>query len=228
MRIHKEGKGLLFLTTSSWVIIGVVLWVWSGWPVGWLIGVTLLGVVKLVFLLQFFRNPKVSLDAVPYEVYAPASGRVVQVFETEEPECFPGGKCLQVSIFMSPFDVHVNRAPLEARVAYFCYHPGKYLVGWHPKASLLNERTTYLLYSQAGNHPLVLRQIAGLIARRICFYAKKDDQLQAGQEIGFIKFGSRMDIFLPLGTKVEVEVGTKVHAGRSLLARLDGGAEVKA
>ena len=169
-------------------------------------------------LSSFFRNPRVELDPTEGVIYAPAEGRVVAVKEVVESECLQG-KCIQMSIFMSPLNIHVNRAPCDGQVTYARYHKGKYLLAYHPKASSANEHNTILLRSTSG-HDVLVRQIAGLLARRICHYVEKGCKLQAGEEFGFIKFGSRVDLFLPLGTRIVAEVGTNTKCGKTVLAEL--------
>ena len=217
MRIHKEGYGILSLIASFLLIGNVLLWLWEACPVWLLVGVAVLSVIKLGFFLQFFRHPFVHLQPKEGVVYAPAEGKIVQIQETTEEAL--KSRVLQVSIFMSPFNVHVNRAPFTGRVVYFRYHPGKYLVAYHPKSSTQNERTSLLLEDKAGRRVL-LRQIAGLVARRICYYVKEDDHLKAAQQFGFIKLGSRVDLFLPLGTKLLAKIGESVSCGRTPLAEL--------
>jgi phosphatidylserine decarboxylase len=152
-------------------------------------------------------------------VIAPADGKMVIIEDVEEPEYFKG-KRLQLSIFMSPLNVHVNRNPVTGTVKFFKYHPGKYLVAWHPKSSTLNERTTVVVENEAGI-PVLYRQIAGAVARRIRWYIKEGDPVVQGQEYGFIKFGSRIDIFLPVGTKVNVNINDKVRGGETVLATFE-------
>ena len=150
-------------------------------------------------------------------IIAPADGKVVVIEETFEPEYFKD-KRLQVSIFMSPLNVHVNRNPISGVVKYMKYHPGKYLVAWHPKSSTENERTTLVIANEKTE--LLMRQIAGALARRICFYVKEGDPVKQNEEFGFIRFGSRVDVFFPLGTKVDVKIGDIVQGGMTVLAHL--------
>lgn len=178
------------------------------------------GISLVLFLtvLQFFRNPP---RLVPLEddsiVYAPADGKVVVIEEAVETEYFKD-KRLQVSIFMSPVNVHVNRNPIGGEVKYNAYHPGKYLVAWHPKSSTENERTTVVIDN--GKTEILLRQIAGALAKRIKNYLEVGQSVRQGEDFGFIKFGSRVDLFLPLGTKTEVELNQKVKGNKSIIARL--------
>lgn len=171
-----------------------------------------------VIILQFFRSPKFAITTHDQHVICPADGKVVVIEEVDEPE-FLKDKRIQVSVFMSPVNVHVNRNPIAGVVSYFKYHPGKYLVAWHPKSSTENERTTIAIKNKAGV-TVLFRQIAGALARRIVWYVKEGDQVQQGDQFGFIKFGSRVDIFLPLGTKINVNLGDKVKGGRTVLAEL--------
>lgn len=219
MTIHKEGyTSIALCILVIFVLNALVVWLWPDSSViKWLVYVV--SFVLLVTILQFFRNPRRRI--VPQEniVLAPADGKVVVIEEAEETEYFKD-KRLQVSIFMSPVNVHINRNPVSGRVSFFKYHPGKYLVAWHPKSSTLNERTTIAV--QAAQGPEILfRQIAGALARRIVWYVKENDEVKQGEEFGFIKFGSRVDIFLPLGTQVKVAIGDKVTGGISQIAQFD-------
>ena len=154
----------------------------------------------------------------PNHIIAPADGKVVVIEEVEEPEYFKG-KRKQVSIFMSPINVHVNFNPISGIVSYFKYHPGKYLVAWHPKSSTENERTTCVVKHENGTE-ILFRQIAGALAKRICWYVKEGDQVTQGQEFGFIKFGSRIDIYLPLDAEICVNIGDKPVGSETVIAKL--------
>jgi len=170
----------------------------------------------LIIVLQFFRNPKRVTEINDTQIIAPVDGKVVVVEEVEEPEYFKG-KRLQVSIFMSPINVHVTRYALNGTVKYSKYHPGKYLVAWHPKASTENERTTIVVENKVFGEVLY-RQIAGALAKRIINYAEEGKEVIQGSDAGFIKFGSRVDIFLPLNTKLTVKIGDKVKGGVQVIA----------
>lgn len=214
MRIHREGTatliiGALVLATLN----GLIAWLWHDAVV--VSAALSAGIYAL--LLNFFRNPPRSTRAQPGEVIAPCDGRVVQIISVQEEEYFREQRLL-VSIFMSPLNVHVNRCPVEGIVVYCRYHPGRYLVAWHPKSSVLNERTTVVIQSTAGK--VLFRQIAGVLARRIVCYLREGDTVTAGQEMGFIKFGSRLDVFLPPSAAVTVKTGDKVRGGETLLAHL--------
>jgi phosphatidylserine decarboxylase len=151
-------------------------------------------------------------------VYAPADGKVVVIEETEEKEYFNDLR-LQISIFMSPFNMHSNRYPVSGKVKYVEYHPGNYMVAWHPKSSEMNERSTIVIETDTGKE-ILIRQVAGAIARRIVTYAKLSENVRQGDELGFIKFGSRVDIFLPAGTEIEIPIMQQVKANKSILARI--------
>ena len=177
-----------------------------------------LAVLIFGFIAYFFRNPnREVLLTSETVVLAPADGRVVVIEEAEEKEYFKDRR-LQVSIFMSPTNVHVNRSPISGVINYFRYHEGKYLVAWHPKSSEQNERTTFVIGN--AHAEILLRQIAGAMAKRIVSYFDEGARVEQGVDIGFIKFGSRVDLFLPLGTRLEVEIGDKVKGNVSVLARL--------
>lgn len=180
--------------------------------------VILASVIIYLLVLQFFRNPSIVMPSDETLVYAPADGKVVVIEETMEEE-YLREKRRQISIFMSPVNVHINRSPISGIVEYFKYHPGKYLVAWHPKSSQENERTT-LVVTEPGGTKILMRQIAGAVARRIRWYVKEGDPVTRGAEFGFIKFGSRVDVFLPLDAEVMVKVQDKTKGGRTPLARL--------
>ena len=183
-----------------------------------LFAIGVLSLILFLLVLQFFRNPRREiLIADDNIVYAPADGKIVTIEETEENEYFED-KRLQVSIFMSPANVHVNRNPVSGTVNYFKYHPGKYLVAWHPKSSTENERTTVVIDN--GNEEILLRQIAGFLAKRIVNYVDVGEEVEQGTDMGFIKFGSRVDLFLPLDAKLEITLGQKVKGNKTILARL--------
>jgi len=188
------------------------------YPPGWHLAILLLLLLPVAFFLQFFRNP---VRVIPKEdnklVYAPADGKVVVVEETDETE-FLKERRIQVSIFMSPLNVHVNRNPVSGTVLYNKYHPGKYLVAWHPKSSLENERTTVVY--DTGKTKILMRQIAGAVARRIVNYLKEGQVVCQGEEMGFIKLGSRVDLFLPLSAEILVRPGEAVKANQTVIARI--------
>ena len=215
MKIHKEGYNILM---GSALFLGVVnLLVFWLFP-KFLFAIGVLSLILFLLVLQFFRNPRREiLIADDNIVYAPADGKIVTIEETEENEYFED-KRLQVSIFMSPANVHVNRNPVSGTVNYFKYHPGKYLVAGHPKSSTENERTTVVIDN--GNEEILLRQIAGFLAKRIVNYVDVGEEVEQGTDMGFIKFGSRVDLFLPLDAKLEITLGQKVKGNKTILARL--------
>ena len=174
--------------------------------------------VLFILVVQFFRIPDRLLTTHDSQVIAPADGTIVVIEETEESEYFKARR-RQVSIFMSPLNVHVNRNPVTGIVRYFKYYPGKYLVAWHPKSSTENERTTVVI-QLANGVEVLLRQIAGAVARRIVWYVKEGQPVEQGSELGFIKFGSRVDVFLPLDAEIKVNIGDRTKGGVTVLAEL--------
>ena len=218
MTIHREGHTLLFVLLI--VLFGLNWLVFSFYPESALVqnSAILVSVLFYLLILQFFRNPIFEITADTKHVLAPADGKVVVVEETEETEYIKARRKL-VSIFMSPVNVHVNRAPVSGVISFFKYHPGKYLVAWHPKSSTENERTTVAVRMPNGVE-VVFRQIAGALARRIKWYVKEGQPIEQGQEFGFIKFGSRVDIFLPLDAEITVKVGDITRGGRTIIAEL--------
>ncbi len=218
MSIHKEGYKILIFGFITLLILNVIVNIF--WSDNGLLKWSFLICTMMfyVFILFFFRLPARYLDPDPELVYAPADGKVVVIEETEEKEYFKDTR-LQISIFMSPFNVHSNRYPVSGRVKYVGYHPGNYMVAWHPKSSEQNERNTIVIETKGGTEVLI-RQIAGAVARRIVTYAKENQDVKQGDELGFIKFGSRVDIFLPIGTEVEVPILQQVRANKSILAKI--------
>lgn len=216
MTIHKEGKTLLFVLLI--IFVGII-WA-SDYYFSDVVRNIIIGISAIFYLivLQFFRNPVFTVSKNAKHVIAPADGKVVVIEEAEEPEYFKG-KRKQISIFMSPFNVHVNRMPVEGSISYYKYHPGKYLVAWHPKSSTENERTTVVAKMNSGTEVL-FRQIAGALARRIKCYVQQGQKLEQGQEFGFIKFGSRVDIFLPLDATVKVNIDDVTKGGKTVIAEL--------
>lgn len=215
MKLHKESKGTIIVASVLFAIIAAVS-IYFLEMYSLLIIIPLLIVYGLVF--WFFRVPNRDILDHTENVIAPVDGKVVMIKEVEETE-FLKEKAIQVSIFMSPLNVHICRFPVSGNVIYKKYHPGKYLVAWHEKSSTENERTTVAVESMT-NHKVVFRQIAGYVARRIVFYCKEGDTAKAGHEFGFIKFGSRMDIFLPLDTEIICKIGDKTKGGIDVIARM--------
>lgn len=217
MYIHREGYWHILIATVAWIGLTALLYCfcytlpWLFWPLAAIL------FLLWFWVLWFFRIPKRTFTKGDNLVIAPADGKVVVIEETMEPEYFKD-KRLQVSIFMSPLNVHVNRSPITGKTAYMKYHPGKYLVAWHPKSSTENERTTVVI---ENNHvTLLLRQIAGAMARRIKYYLQPGDAIEQTGEFGFIRFGSRVDVFFPVGTKLEVTIGQAVKGGQTVLAKI--------
>jgi phosphatidylserine decarboxylase len=217
MRIHRAGYRVIPIAAILLGCLYFVLYVVLPYSILRVI-LAMAGLIFFVFIVRFFRDPLVDCPQLEGGVYAPADGKVVVIEKTTEEE-FLRKEAIQVSIFMSPLNVHVNRSPVAGRVRYFKHHPGKYLVAWHPKSSTLNERTTIGLEMDSGTR-ITTRQIAGAVARRIFFYPKEGDQLKQGQEMGFIRFGSRLDVFLPLDAEIKVKLGDNTRAGLTELARL--------
>lgn len=215
MRLHREGTPTLLLVTA-FVCFGLfALWHWA---VPTLISVPLSIALIAVWciVVWFFRVPKREVPANEAHVLSPADGKVVAIEEVMEPEYF-NDKRRQVSIFMSPLNVHVNYYPIGGTVSYCKYHPGKYLVAWHPKSSTENERSTVVV-KHARHGEVLFRQIAGALARRICTFSTPDAPAAQGREFGFIKFGSRVDVLLPLDAEVTVALGDKVQGGVTRIA----------
>lgn len=219
MTIHREGRILLFVLL---LILFALNWaVFYFFPTSALVqnSVILSSVIFYLLILQFFRNPIFSIKKNEKQILAPADGKVVVIEETEETEYLKGRR-KQISIFMSPVNVHVNRMPIGGIISFYRYHAGKYLVAWHPKSSTENERTTVVVKTKNGVE-ILFRQIAGALARRIKCYVKEGQALEQGEEFGFIKFGSRVDIFLPLDTKVTCKIGDVTKGGRTVIAELN-------
>jgi phosphatidylserine decarboxylase len=218
MTLHREGKSLLISSLLIVLVINGLTAYFFPEQVYLREGVVIVTSLFFLIILQFFRVPTRHTEINPNHIIAPADGKVVVIEEVEEPEYFKG-KRKQVSIFMSPINVHVNFNPISGIVTYFKYHPGKYLVAWHPKSSTENERTTCVVKNEQGTEVL-FRQIAGALAKRICWYVKEGDQVTQGQEFGFIKFGSRIDIYLPLDAEICVNIGDKPVGSETVIAKL--------
>ncbi|MFD2552594.1 phosphatidylserine decarboxylase family protein [Bizionia sediminis] len=212
---HKEGHKIIVVTLI--IIVALFLIVDTFVLIPWLNMAIMVGLLLfLLLILQFFRNPKRQTSYNDHHVVSPVDGKVVVIEEVMETEFFKE-KRLQVSIFMSPINVHVTRYPIAGKVLYSKYHPGKYLVAWHPKASEENERTTVVVENEVFGSVLY-RQIAGALAKRIVNYAKPNMQVNQGSDSGFIKFGSRVDLFLPLDAKINVKLNQKVRGAESIIA----------
>ncbi len=218
MKIHKEGRRILFFTLLVLLVLNIVLFQFNAANRTFNQIFAGASVIVFLLLLQFFRSPFRNLLLHEDLIIAPADGKVVVIEDVEEPEYF-NDKRKQISIFMSPINVHITRNPVSGIVKYFRYHPGNYFVAWHPKSSTKNERTTVVVESTVGREVL-FRQIAGAMARRIVWYVKEGDEVSQGEEFGFIKFGSRVDIFVPLDTEMKVELGQKTKGGQTVIAQL--------
>ena len=217
MRIHKEGFKMIPLMT----ILTGGLYVLLYWSVPYFVVQAPFAVVAILFLLlviRFFRYPKVITPEKEGVIYAPAEGKVVVIEKTYEGEYHKNNR-IQVSIFMSPLNVHVNRSPIKGVVDFFEYHKGKFLVAWHPKSSTDNEHTSVGFKTENGT-TILMRQIAGAVARRISFYPKVGDTVNQGTSVGFIRFGSRVDLFLPLDAEIKVKIGDLTKGGETEVAKL--------
>ena len=213
MKLHNEGMKILRNEIIIFAILNYLAYNFTHEYVFYFI-ITLTSFL-FIMSLNFFRIPKKEYERKDGNIYAPCDGKVVVIEETEEIE-FYKDKRIQISIFMSPLNVHNQLYPISGKVEYTKYHPGKYLVAWHPKSSLLNERSTVVVKNDKIS--ILFRQIAGAVARRIITYAQVGDIATSSNEYGFIKFGSRVDIFLPVGTKINVELNQKVTSGQSIIA----------
>lgn len=218
MTIHKEGYSLLIKTILVLGLLNAALIFFLPNLNVVNIPVQIISGLLFLIILQFFRNPVRTTIINPNHIIAPADGKVVVIEEVVETEYFKGPR-RQVSIFMSPINVHVNRNPMSGIVKFFKYHPGLFLVAWHPKSSTENERTTTVVENENGVEVL-FRQIAGALAKRIVWYIKENDKVVQGEDFGFIKFGSRVDIFLPLDAKILVNLGDRPVGGETVIAEL--------
>lgn len=220
MKIHREGYSIIAVgALILGVIQGLNLWLYFSINIDWLFWLLTLGVIVMLFLIiQFFRIPKRNFSAKENEILCPADGKVVAIEKVQENEYFKDER-IQISIFMSPLNVHANFNPISGLIKYVKYHPGLFLVAWHPKSSTENERTTIVIEHSSGKEVLH-RQIAGAVARRICYYVEKGQKVNTGEEYGFIKFGSRIDLLLPLDTKINCEIGDKVKAQLTKIGEL--------
>ncbi len=214
---HKEGHKIIFITLV--IVVGSFFLIDEFIINEWLRkGLMIAILVFFILILQFFRNPKRHTQTNDKQAVSPVDGKVVVIEEVMETEVFKD-KRIQVSVFMSPLNVHVTRYPIGGNISYSKYHPGKYLVAWHPKASEENERTTVVVENE-GFGKVLYRQIAGALARRIVNYAKPNTSALQGSDSGFIKFGSRVDLFLPLDADIKVELNQKVRGGESVIAEI--------
>jgi phosphatidylserine decarboxylase len=216
MKFHKEGYTSLIIV----IVTGIIL-IWFSNFFGNKLLIYLSYIISLfliIVVIQFFRNPIRILKLDENSIISPADGKVVVIENVFEPE-YLKTNCIQISIFMSPTNVHINRNPVSGIVSFFKYHPGKFLVAWHPKSSTENERTTIAIKTAKGEE-ILMRQIAGALARRIVWYCKENDVVKQTNEFGFIKFGSRVDLYLPLTSKINVQLNQIVKGGISEIAFL--------
>ncbi len=221
MKLHREGFGIMLVVFIIVLVLSALnFWAFScenNLIIPILLELTLL--LLFFLIVQFFRIPKRECKFGENDIVCPADGKIVIIEEVNEPEYFKD-KRLQISIFMSPLNVHANYFPISGTTKFIKYHPGLFLVAWHPKSSTKNERTTIVVEHKNGTEVL-FRQIAGAIARRICYYTEVGAKVKNGEEFGFIKFGSRIDVFLPIGTKIDVRIGEKVKAKLTRLGTFD-------
>jgi phosphatidylserine decarboxylase len=217
MKIHKEGNQIILTAFIILVIIATLAAMFVSGLLILMYAILIACVGMFVFIVRFFRNPQRPISLGLENIVCPADGKVVAIEEVEEKEYFKE-KRIQVSVFMSPNNVHVNFFPIAGKVVYSKYHSGKYLVAWHPKSSEENERTTVVIKGE-GERVVLLRQIAGAVARRIVCYAKEGQAAEQGGEMGFIKFGSRVDLLLPLNAIIDVKIGQKVTGRTTVIGR---------
>lgn len=218
--LHKEGNNVIpvFFIMIVALLGGLNFLIpFSGIGIFILILLDIAGLIFFGLVVSFFRYPLFDVEKNPNQFISPADGKVVVIEKVVETEFFNEER-IQVSVFMSPLNTHMNRYPISGKIKYFKYHPGKFLVAWHPKSSTLNERTTFVLENETTN--VLLRQIAGALARRIRWYDNEGDEVTQGNQLGFIKFGSRVDMFLPLDSNVNVELNQSVKAGKTIIASL--------
>ena len=219
MKLHREGFGIILVSAILYglVEIGIINF-GRDFSITFLVLISLLPTFFFASIIQFFRVPKRKFNYKNGMVLCPADGKIVVIEEVEETEYFKDRR-IQVSIFMSPINVHANFNPVSGVIQYAKYHPGLFLVAWHPKSSTDNERTTIVTKTESGQEVL-FRQVAGALARRICYYVKEGQKVEGGQEFGFIKFGSRIDVYLPLSAKIKVSLNQKVKGQLTEIAEL--------
>lgn len=217
MNIHKEGYKLIPLSTLVLALLYALLY----WAIPFAIvqyALAVAGVVLWVLIVRFFRDPDVKIEMNDKQIIAPADGKVVVIEKTNEEEYLKEER-IQISIFMSPLNVHVNRSPIAGLITYFKHHPGKFLVAWHPKSSTDNERTSIGIKHSSGVE-IMMRQVAGAVARRICFYSEEGKMAEQGEKFGFIRFGSRIDLYLPLDADIKVNIDDISYGGKTVIAEL--------
>lgn len=215
MRLHKEGYSIIIITVFVIVILSIVTWFFIPWKILQIL--LYVGFfVEFIWTMSFFRVPNRVINVNENHILSSADGKIVAIEEVTEDEFFKD-KRIMISVFMSPFNIHVNWYPCNGKIIYTKYHPGKYLVAYNPKSSTDNERNSIVLEKEPGNG-ILIRQIAGIMARRIISNAKQNDKVTQGDEFGIIKFGSRVDLFLPPNVKINVKMGQKVCAKKTVIA----------
>jgi len=220
MGIHKEGYKILLLGFFTIIIVNIIAQFILHENTLWKLVILFMTLIFYIFLLFFFRLPRRYIQPDDKLVYSPADGKVVVIECAYEGEYFREERML-ISIFMSPMNMHSNRYPVSGRIKYVKYHQGKYMVAWHPKSSELNERSTVVIETE-NNTEILVRQVAGAVARRIVTYSKEGELVEQGDELGFIKFGSRVDLFLPGDSEIVIPILQQVRANKSVLARFPG------
>ncbi len=219
MRIHKEGTAIILGVLIFFMVLFILIAYYTNCNAIYCNSIGITGILFLSFILFFFRNPERKINTDQSIIFAPADGKIIaieEVFETE----FLNRKCVKVSIFMSIWNIHVNRYPICGQITYTKYHLGKYLIAHHPKSSDLNEHQTIVI-EKPGGAEIMIKQIAGAVARRVVCYSKVGEQANQGDDLGFIKFGSRVDLFLPLNIKIFVRLNEKVKGNRTIIARFN-------
>lgn len=218
MTIHREGYRIIAVSAFIFVLINILSFYFFD-HIAWVsYSILLVSLIAFLFIIFFFRIPKRQLTFSESKIVAPADGKIVVIEQINDSEYFHDSR-IQISIFMSPVNVHINRVPVDGTVVYNHYHKGKYLVAWHPKSSALNERHSIVL--ENANGAVLVKQIAGALAKRICNYAEPGKFFKQGEEFGFIKFGSRVDLLLPLNAKIEVQPNQMVKSGITVIATLN-------
>jgi phosphatidylserine decarboxylase len=220
MTIHKEGYKIIITTAVLLVMMNILFGYQFPESIDGQNILLIISIIVFLSVVSFFRKPFRRFNTDDSKILAPADGKIVAIEEVSEPEYFKD-KRLQISVFMSPSNVHINWAPMSGKIEYVKYHPGKFLVAWHPKCSTNNERNTIVIKKEDDGDAILVRQIAGFLARRIVSYPEVGEDTEQGNELGFIKFGSRVDLFLPLDARIEVEMGQRVKGGKTIIATLD-------
>ena len=218
MRLHKEGYNIILVTFIILALLSIATWFFIPWKILQILFIAGF-VIEFIWTIRFFRVPKRVINFNENHILSSADGKIVTIEEIIETEFF-NNKRIMISVFMSPFNIHVNWYPFNGKIIYTKYHKGKFLVAYNPKSSIDNERNSIVLEKEPGKAVLI-RQIAGIMARRIISYTKKDDIVNQGEEFGIIKFGSRVDFFLPVDSKINVKIGQNVRAQKTVIAYFD-------